>query len=345
MFKNNLLLEYKNSIDLELKNILEKQLNAAYKIDKNIGNIMLYLKDFNLRGGKRIRGILTIIGYTLFKPYNKEIVKAAVAVELMESFFLIHDDITDNDELRRGSLTLHKQYENLYAKQGISFALVAGDLLCSLGNELIANLDFNQEQKIKILQIYNQAITKTCYGQIYDILLENKKIITESELSKLHELKTTHYTIEAPLKIGAVLANAKDKDLGLIEKISIPLGKAFQLKDDVLGIFGTKSKLGKSPLSDMKQGKRTLLILKALQKANNKQKKYLLWHLGNKQLTNKELSKIKDIIIKTGSLNYSLNIIGNLVDDAKTIIKKSNFNQKSKKLLLDIANYIAMRSY
>jgi geranylgeranyl diphosphate synthase type I len=345
MFKNNLLLEYKNSIDLELKNILEKQLNAISKIDKNIGNILLYLKDFNLRGGKRIRGILTIIGYTLFKPYNKEIVKAAVAVELMESFFLIHDDITDNDELRRGSLTLHKQYENLYAGQGISFALVAGDLLCSLGNELIANLNFNQEQKIKILQIYNQAIAKTCYGQIYDILLENKKIITESEISRLHELKTAHYTIEAPLKIGAVLADAKDKDLRLIEKISIPLGKAFQLKDDVLGIFGTKSKLGKSPLSDMKQGKRTLLILKALQKADKSKKKYLLKHIGNKQLTNNDLNKIRKIIIKTGSLNYSLNIIGNLVDDAKTIIKKSNFNQKSKKLLLDIANYIALRSY
>ena len=91
MFKNKLLLEYKNNIDKELKIFLEKKINNGFKIYKNIENILLYLKDFNLRGGKRIRGILTIIGYTLFKPYNKEIIKAAVAVELMESFFLIHD--------------------------------------------------------------------------------------------------------------------------------------------------------------------------------------------------------------------------------------------------------------
>lgn len=341
MFKNNLLLEYKNNIDLELKNFFKKKNSAL--TDKNIENILIHLKDFNLRGGKRIRGILTIIGYTLFKNYNKEIIKAATAIELMESFFLIHDDITDNDDLRRGSLTLHKAYEKLYPKQGISFALVAGDLLSSLGTELITNLNF--KQKLKALQIYNQAITTTCYGQLYDMLIENKPPISESEISKLHELKTAYYTIEAPLKIGAALANAKDKDLELITSFALPLGKAFQLKDDILGVFGSKSQLGKSPLSDLKQKKKTLLILKALQKANKKQKHYLLTHLGNKQLTNRELTKIKNIIIKTGSLNYSLKIIEKLVNNSKAIIEKSNFNPKAKSLLLDIANYIVMRSY
>lgn len=342
MFKNNLLLEYKKSIDLELKNILEKQIKHTSSIDPNLKDILLYLKDFNLRGGKRIRGILTIIGYTLFKNYNKEIIKAAVAIELMESFFLIHDDITDDDELRRGSLTLHRAYEKLYKKKGISFALVSGDLLCSLGNELMTNLNF--PQKLKALQIYNNAITKTCYGQFYDMLIENKSI-TESEISKLHELKTAHYTIEAPLKIGAILANAKEKDLKQISKLSTPLGKAFQLKDDILGVFGTKTQLGKSPLSDLKQGKKTLLILRALQNANKKQKHYLLTHLGNKKLTNKELKKIRDIIIKTNSLNYSLETITKLVNDSKAIIQSSNFNPKAKSLLLDIANYIVMRSH
>lgn len=340
MFKNNLLLEYKNNIDKELKTFLEEQIKTS---PKNIEQILSYLKDFNTRGGKRVRGILTIIGYTLFKNYNKEIIKVATAIELMESFFLIHDDITDNDELRRGSLTLHKAYEKSYPKQGISFALVAGDLLCSLGNELLTTTNF--KKKNKALQLYNQVITQTCYGQMYDLLTENKSSISESELSKLHELKTAFYTVEAPLKIGAILANAKDKDLKLIENLSIPLGKAFQLKDDILGIFGSKSKLGKSPLSDLKQGKKTLLIIKALQKANKKQKHYLSTHLGNKQLTNKELKNIRNIIIKTGSLNYSLKIIGNLVNDSKNIINKANFNQKSKALLLDIANYIVMRSY
>jgi len=341
MFNNNLLLEYKNNIDLELKIFLEKKITNSSKIDKNIENILLYLKDFNLRGGKRIRGILTIIGYTLFKNYNKEIIKASVAIELMESFFLIHDDITDDDELRRGSLTLHKQYEKLY-KNGISYALVAGDLLCSLGNQLMTELNF--PQKLKALQIYNNAITKTCYGQFYDMLIENKAI-NESEISKLHELKTAYYTIEAPLKIGAILAGAKDKDLKQISKLSTPLGKAFQLKDDILGIFGSKSTLGKSPLSDLKQGKKTLLILRALQNANKKQKNYLLTHLGNKQLTNKELKKIREIIIKTNSLNYSLETITKLVNDSKSIIQSSNFNPKAKSLLLEIANYIVMRSY
>lgn len=269
MFKNNLLLEYKKDIDLELKTFLEKKNKNSALIDTNLKNILLYLKDLNLRGGKRIRGILTIIGYTLFKNYNKEIIKAAVAIELMESFFLIHDDITDNDELRRGSLTLHKALKKKY-KNGISYALVSADLLSALGNELLTNINF--KNKNKALQIFNKAITTTCYGQIYDMLIENKTSITESELSKLHELKTAFYTIEAPLKIGAILANASEKDLKLISSFAPPLGKAFQLKDDILGIFGSKSQLGKSPLSDLKQGKKTLLIIKALQKAKKKTK-------------------------------------------------------------------------
>ncbi len=335
MFKNNLLLEHKNNIDLELKLFLNN-----LKYPKELEPTMHYLKDFNLRGGKRIRGILTIIGYTLFKPYNKEIIKASVAIELMESFFLIHDDITDNDELRRGSLTLHKAYEKIYPKQGISYALVSADLLCSLGNELLTNINF--KNKNKALQIYNKAITQTCYGQLYDMLI---KPTTEFEISKLHELKTAYYTIEAPLKIGAILAEAKKKDLKLISSFALPLGKAFQLKDDILGMFGTKIKLGKSPLSDLKQAKKTLLIIKALQNTNSNDKNYLLKHLGNKQLTNKELNKIRKIIIKTGSLNYSLKIIDKSVNDAKSIIEKSNFNPKAKDLLLDIANYIVMRSY
>ncbi len=340
MFKNNLLLDYKSKIDKELKTVLEKQIKTA---PKNIQELLLLLKDFNLRGGKRIRGILTIIGYTLFKPFNKEIIKAAVAVELMESFFLIHDDITDNDELRRGSLTLHRTYEKKYPKQGISYALVAGDLLYSLGNELLTNINFNQ--KLEAINIYNKTIAKTCHGQIYDLLIERKNKITESEISRLHELKTAHYTIEAPLKIGAILAGAKEKDLKLITSFAIPLGKAFQLKDDILGVFGTKTQLGKSPLSDIKQGKKTLLIIKALQSADSNEKKYLLKHLGNKELKNKELSKIRKIIIKTGSLNYSLKIIESLINDAKNLIKKTKFRAKSKKLLLEIANYIVMRSY
>ena len=149
-------------------------------------------------------------------------------------------------------------------------------------NELLSSLNMKEKNKIKAIKAFNEMTAKVIYGQQLDILSEMEEITIE-DISLIHRLKTAAYTIEGPLIIGALLAGAKN--LKTFSKYAIPLGKAFQMQDDILGVFGDEKKLGKPIGSDIKEGKQTILILKALEVANDKQKKIITKNLGNKKLT------------------------------------------------------------
>ena len=161
----------------------------------------------------------------------------------------------------------------------------------------------------------------------------------------MHKLKTAIYTIEGPLHMGAIAAGASDDQLKILSEYAIPLGMAFQLKDDLLGLFGLEEKLGKPVDSDIKEGKKTILILKAMENAGKQQKEFIVNALGNKNITEKELIKLREIIKKTGSLSYSENLAEKLVKKAKDTIKNSDFEKQGKEFFLEIADYIIKRDY
>ncbi|MBA3064666.1 polyprenyl synthetase family protein, partial [Candidatus Woesearchaeota archaeon] len=279
------------------------------------------------------------------------IIDIAVSAELMQSFFLIHDDIIDDDDLRRGGPTMHRIYAEKYnsydkpKKFGESMAIIAGDLLAALGNEIISKSDFDEEKKLKLLQKFNKVVKLTGYGEIIDILSGLKTNVTEQDISKMHKLKTAIYTIEGPLHMGAIAAGASDEQLKILSEYAIPLGMAFQLKDDILGLFGSEEKLGKPADSDIKEGKKTILILKAIENADKEQKEFIVSALRNKNITEKELIKLRQIIKETGSLPYSENLAEKLVKKAKDAIKNSDFEKHGKDFFLEIADYVIKRDY
>jgi len=352
MIITNILESYKEKIELRLKTFLDEKIAEAEKISDSSREIMQYIKEFNLRGGKRIRSVLIIMTYKYLGGKNENaIIDIAVSAELMQSFLLIHDDIIDNDELRRGGPTMHRIYAEKYKcydnpkKFGESMAIIAGDLLASLGNEIISKSAFDEEKKLKLLQKFNEVIKLTGYGEIIDILSGLKTKVTEQDISKMHKLKTAIYTIEGPLHMGAIAAGASDDQLKILSEYAIPLGMAFQLKDDLLGLFGLEEKLGKPVDSDIKEGKKTILILKAMENAGKQQKEFIVNALGNKNITEKELIKLREIIKKTGSLSYSENLAEKLVKKAKDTIKNSDFEKQGKEFFLEIADYIIKRDY
>lgn len=343
---------YKDKIELRLKTFLDKKIAEAEKISDSSREIMQCIKDFSLRGGKRIRSILIIMAYKSLGGKNENaIIDIAVSAELMQSFLLIHDDIIDDDDLRRGGPTMHRIYTEKYKgynnskKFGENIAIIAGDLLVSLGNEIISKSDFDEEKRVKLLQKFNDIIKMTGYGEIIDILLGLKTNVREEDILKMHKLKTAIYTIEGPLHMGAIAAGVPDEQLKTLTNYAIPLGQAFQIKDDILGMFGSEEKLGKPADSDIKEGKKTLLILKVLENADKEQKELIGNALGNKDITKTELTKVREIIKKTGSLDYSEILAEKLVKKAKNIIKNSDFEKQGKDFLLEIADYIIKRDY
>jgi len=346
---------YKERIDKELEHFFNQKLIKAKDIDPSSVEMIELLKEYQLRDGKRIRAAMIYYGYRCFS--NKDIgqiLKASMAIELIQSYLLIHDDIIDQDDKRRNGPTMHCAYKKLAQKRykkidsdhfGISFAILAGDILCAFANEILTNLYIREKYKVNAIRRLNHVIHQVIYGEALDILTSYQEKLTKKDLEKVHYLKTATYTFEGPLHIGALLAGANKKQLESLSSYAIPLGKAFQIQDDILGMFGDEKKLGKPVGSDIKEGKRTLLIIKALESSTKKQKILIENVLGKKNITPKQLSMVRKIIKDTGSLEYSQDLAKKLVKQAKSAIIKSNFKKEGKQFLLEIADYMLERDY
>ncbi len=345
----------KNKVDEELKVFFDnkiKQIKNQKKPDELL-EMTENVKDFILRSGKRIRPILFYCGYIIAGGKDREkILKAAISVELIHSFLLIHDDIIDQDNFRHGGLSMHCSYKNKYKNKNknskhfeISMAIIVGDLAYNFGYEILAESNFSSDLKIKTIRKMNQIISNTASGEAADVELSVNSNFDTDKIIEMQKYKTAKYTIEGPLHLGAVLAGADEKFLKNISKFAIPLGIAFQIQDDIIGVFGDEQKIGKPVGSDIEEGKKTLLIAKAIEQADNEQKEILINLLGNAKINLKEIEKVREIIIKTGSLEHSQKIAGELIKTSKKRLEEMKILSQHQGFLNDLADFIVGREH
>jgi len=345
---NQILSDYRQGVDSELKRFFERKIKEAGLISKSSADTIKILREFNLRGGKRARPVLINIGYFLAGGKNKKaILKVSPCVELIHNFFLIHDDIIDRDELRRGKPSLYAFYQKKFSDlhKGISFALIAGDISNVLGYQILAESDFKEKNKAKALDVLNKMIERTCHGEMLEMFLKEGEIIKESDIEKVSKYKTAYYSIADPLKLGAVLAGGNYKLLRKIESFALPIGIAFQIQDDILGIFGSREKIGKPVCSDIRENQPNLLICKTLTLAGVKDRQKFQDYLGRDKISQKDVYDIRGIIKKSGALDYCRRKAEKLVNKSKTLITKSNLPNKERQFLLDLSEYIIKRDY
>lgn len=267
------------------------------------------------RGGKRIRGVLTMVGYEMMDGANKKmIIQAARAIEMIHAYILIMDDIQDNSAIRRGGPTAHIALADYHDKNhlagdsehfGVSMALNAMAVGNHSAQTIVANLDAPMDHKIKATSILNYALVTTIHGQTNDIMNEVTSEVTTQDIDNVLEWKTAYYTFLNPLTFGMVLAGADCVATDSVREYCLQAGRAFQITDDILGIFGNEQTLGKSPFDDIKEGKRTILTLYALNHSEKADKNFLIQMLGNKKITQTEFNRCKDIIIDSGALNHA----------------------------------------
>ncbi len=275
------------------------------------------LFDFSA-SGKRLRAFLVWLGYYSGRVTKgqgdkveeriKEILPIALAFEIIHSFLLIHDDIIDKSETRRNKPTIHKRYEKLAgAHYGISQAIIIGDIACFEAIRLINSSNFGDRIKRICLDKLTGVILETAYGEALDVenaLSKKRNRISLGDIWQVTDLKTARYSFVGPLIIGAVLVGAGKKQIEALTGFGLSTGKAFQLQDDILGIFGNEKGLGKSTLSDMREGKNTLLIYKALAQANKGDKQKILKIWGSPITNKSDLEIIKGLIKKSGALEF-----------------------------------------
>lgn len=347
------LADFKAKIDPEIEQYMDEIIGKAKEKDRFVTDALKYVKKTLLAGGKRLRPAFMCYGYLAAGGKDQEeILKTSVSVELIHTYLLIHDDIIDSDLMRHGMDTMHYRYRKIGKKLfsesdsrqfGDSMAIIIGDMVSALGNQALFQSRFKPERVIEALNRLQAVVSLTVIGQSQDVGLGYKKKGTEQEVMKMYENKTARYTIEGPLHLGAILAGADKKLLDALSRYSVPIGMAFQIQDDILGIFGSEKKLGKPVGSDIKEGKQTILIVKARELADSQEKIILKNILGKKDLSHEDIENFRKVVIDTGALDYAKNMSGNLISRGKKALEKVVMDKKAKDFLLGIADYMINR--
>ena len=309
-----LLLDFKKQFDKEINIYLDKKIKVSEKTDKRAGDLFKIIKEFINYGGKRLRPAVFYFTFSSYSSQNlAQVLKLSVIFELFHSFILIHDDIIDNSDLRRGEQTVHNKYD-------LSTAILAGDLALMLADEI-----FSQEVKDQnIINLYNEFKQELLIGEYLDTV----KI---DDVNKIMELKTARYSFVKPAVIALSLAQADKKEVEKWEEILREVGILFQIKDDFKGTFAIEKTLGKPTDSDIKEGKNTLLVEKFLEKSSNKEKERFYSFFGKQTFKKEDLIWYKKTLVK-----YKIDgeIKEKIKNESTEITNKLNLYFPDKKLTL-----------
>jgi geranylgeranyl diphosphate synthase, type II len=242
-------------------------------------------------GGKRLRPMLTLLAYSLYKDDAKRIVPYAVAVEAFHNFTLMHDDIMDKAPLRRGHATVHKKWN-------VNTAILSGDVMLVKVYDMFLPLPGDTLKTI--LKAFNQCAAEVCEGQQWDMEFETRNDIDEKQYLNMIRLKTA-VLLGFSLELGAILADAPAADRKALREFGVNIGIGFQLKDDLLDAYGDPKKFGKQVGGDILANKKTYLLIKALEKAKGKSAKELnRWLSTAKFKKNDKINAVKAIFDTLG---------------------------------------------
>jgi geranylgeranyl diphosphate synthase type I len=298
--------------------------------------------------GKLLRGSLVCFSYEALgdKPVTDSVIRAAMAVELTHSALLIHDDIMDQDALRRGKPSMHQQYQSLAEKEnladaahfGASIAIGGGDLALFLDFELLAGCP------AEVVQLFTDQLVTTCAGQMQDLYLEaGEDMPPKDAIYELMETKTASYTMALPLALGAALAGQTDEVLEQLRIIGIKAGTIFQVRDDELGVMGDSGQTGKPVGSDITEGKKTLVYYYLLRQCDAGERKKLQAIFGNPDATADNIALVRELIKKHDITNLLNNEISSLERQALAHIDGFVAPEKAKTELIALVQFCGNR--
>jgi len=245
--------------------------------------------------GKRLRPLLVLLSAKAVGGNFKQVYNAAIAVELLHNFTLVHDDIMDHADKRRGRLTLHKKYDP-------NTAILTGDSLLSVAYEYLLK-DCNGNAK-NVIQSFTRGLVEVCEGQSMDTDFESKKDVTINDYLTMIKKKTAAMS-EMCCNIGSSLGGGRNEEIKALSRFGLNLGIAFQIQDDLLDITADENVFGKSIGGDLVEGKKTYLFLKAFENARGEDKRLLKKVVDNKGISWKQVKKYKELYIKLGVLDQA----------------------------------------
>jgi geranylgeranyl diphosphate synthase type I len=344
---------------------LEDFISERESILRSLGPDLVPFVDFSrqfLSGGKRFRAQFALLGFgTQNSTIPDYVIDVASALEIFHAAALVHDDIMDKSDTRRGAPSAHRRFEEVHntahwagtsADFGTSAALLFGDLLLAFSDELIASGLLQSPYSAAALRSrkeFDRMRLDVTAGQYLDIVEESAwpRIHKIDALPRAHRVviyKSAKYSVEAPLAIGASLAGATVDHIETLRAFGLPLGIAFQLRDDMLGVFGDPSVTGKPAGDDLREGKRTVLIALAQRELAPSDVAEMDALLGRTDLSADNIATIREMLVASGAVDQIEDLITENVTVARGALENSGFSTSSAAELLALADGVTRRS-
>ncbi len=289
------------------------------------------LRQLLLRGGKRLRAILVAAAFDACggEGGTGRIMAAAAALELLQGYLLVHDDWMDGDDVRRGGPSVPAMMRARFGRHADAASILAGDLACAWAQSALLEADVEAGCLLRAARELAVVQEEVVSGQTLDVCGE---AVDDRAVEGVYALKTASYTVRGPVVIGARLAGASDPQVAALEAYARPLGIAFQLRDDLLGVFGDAQVTGKPWGSDLREGKRTALVVEALR--HDGVRRVLERVLGRSDASDEDVRRAVDCLQQSGTRARVEHRIGELVGSARRAIDRAELADRGRQLLL-----------
>ena len=337
-----------------LETFLEQQTDVLAEISTDLAPASAALTDFLLDGGKRLRPAFAYWGWRgAGAPDNEEIVAAIASLELLHACALIHDDLMDGSDTRRGQPSVHQRFVALHVSEGWqgdpaafgrSAALLLGDLCLVWADLALHTSGLPPDALARARPTYDRMRVELMSGQYLDVLEQATGTGSVERALRIARFKSGLYTIERPLRLGGLLAGGSDDQLAAYSAYGLPLGDAFQLRDDVLGVFGDPSETGKPAGDDLREGKRTVLIATALANADPSQASMVKKLLGAADLAEPGIETLREIIVDTKALRQVEELIEARTQEALAGLADAPIDESAREVLRNLAGAATARS-
>jgi geranylgeranyl diphosphate synthase type I len=344
------LLDVASRVDKRLEALLAVERERWAKVDADLVPPIDEIARLVLAGGKRLRPAFCFWGFVGAggDPTDELVIDAGAALELLHAFALFHDDVMDGSLTRRGEPTTNAKYEASHGANklagesrrfGDGVAILVGDLAYVYSDQLMRNAS------PQAWTIWNELRIELNFGQYLDMLGSAMNERRREKAERICRYKSGKYTIERPLHLGALLAapTRRDELIPVLSTYGLPLGDAFQMRDDVLGAFGDTAITGKPVGDDLREGKPTPLMAIATSRANAAQLKELQL-VGNQDLTPAQIARVQEVIRETGALDELEVVITRLTDEAIAAVQNVPFAQSVRDEMITLAEYVSWRT-
>ena len=349
----------KQKISAHLKEFLAEKGSRFSTINALGKDVCDRIYDFAIQG-KMIRGGLVPLGSALSRsgPFPQagvgQTIQAGAAVELFQSALLMHDDIMDRDQVRRGFGSIHYQYSQMADRAGItdayhlgeSLGLCAGDISYFLAFEVLSRLEVSPSIYRRIHRLVSRELAYVSIAQMQDIFWgASNRSVTDKEVLRMYLYKTGRYTFSLPLMIGGLLAEQSEQTLSLLEEMGEHMGIIFQLKDDELGLFEDQSDIGKPIGSDIREGKKTLYYGLLQKRAASEDLAQIAYLIGNPNLDERDVQYVRDLVVRLGIYEEVRSLTQTLADKARALIPwLPGFKSAESAVLLKLLDYSLVRT-